>query len=210
MADNWKTQFDLVIHGAQNIKETCLNRNDEKFAPWHEKARKAIVQYAPKKLPTFDEIRFASDFFLSKNHEEQEEINDRIALLSDIDLFQKIAETIAGDLRKKNRQFVKLEEIIRHEEETGPHAAQEPVAVKWEKSLASDGLKKSREFVKTMSLSRHDEEEALREIDRVEQELGKPRPDWDLIKRSIKFFLDFDRQLAQEIIPLILLLLPRQ
>ncbi len=142
MTDNWKTQFDLIVHGAQSIKENCLNQNDEKFAPWHEKARKAIAQYAPKKLPTFDEIRFASDFFLSKSREEQEEINDRIALLSDIDLFLKMAETIAGDLRKKNRQFVKLEEIIRHEEDAEPHAALEPVVVKWEKSATSDGLKK--------------------------------------------------------------------
>lgn len=206
MTDDWKAPFDEITRGAQAIKESCLNRHDEKFAPWHERARKILVQYAPKKLPTFDEIRFASDYFLSKNREEQEDIDDRIALISDIDLFQKITTTLVHDLRKKNRHFVKLEEIIH--EDSKLQADREPTQVKWEST--PNTLKQSRELVMKLSLPRRDAEEALQEIDRVEREFGKTHPDWDLIKRSIKFFLDFDRLLAQEIIPLILSLLPKR
>ena len=203
MSDDWKTLFDEIIRDAHIFKETCLNRNDTKFPPWHERARKILVQYAPKKLPTFDEIRVAADYFISKNKEEQEDIDDRIALFSDIDLFQKMASALVHDLRKKNRNFVKLEEIV-HEDTR----SQELVPAKREPS--PNDFRQSRELIMGMSLPRHDAEEALQEIDRVERELGKTRPDWDLIKRSIKFFLDFDRKLAQEAIPLILSLLPKQ
>lgn len=210
ISDDWKNKLDEIFRDAHTLMGNCLNRNDEKFAPWYEHARKIVVQYAPQKLPTFDEIRFASDYFLSKNRDEQEEIDDRIALSSDIDLFQKMVSVIANDLRKKTRQFVKLEDLIHHKEETKPQITQEPVLVKWDPAQTPDALNQTRKIITSLSFSRRDEAEALQEVDRVEHELGKPRPDWDLIKRSIKFFLDFDRKLAQEAIPLILSLLPKQ
>lgn len=187
MPQEWKSAFEEITTGAEFIKNTCLNRGDVVFVPWHTLARGAIARYAPAKLPSFDEIRFASDYFLSKSQEEQENINDRIALVSDIDLFLKMATGVVKNLEKTRR-------IITPVVSAAPSH--------------STLTEETRESIR--SLSPHDKDTILQEIERVERELAKPHPDWDLIKRTIKFLLDFDRKLALDIVPRIIALVQKK
>ena len=187
MSEEWKDAFNEMLAGAGVITETCLNRSDEGFASWHERARGVVARYAPKKLPSFDEIRFASDYFLSKDGREQEDIDDRIALHSDIDLFLNILTAVSRELEKTRK----------HRKPALAPPPQPPVA---------STLDEAREMVRSLSISPRDREDVFQEIERVERALAKPDLDWDSIKRSIKFFLDFDKKLALEATPLILAL----
>ncbi|OGW28814.1 MAG: hypothetical protein A3K09_06835 [Nitrospinae bacterium RIFCSPLOWO2_12_FULL_47_7] len=192
MSEDWRDIFDQICEGAAVIKESCLNRNEEEFAPWHAMAYNAVALYAPRKLPSFDEIRFASDYFLSKSGQEQEDINDRIALVSDIGLFLKMLAGISNEL-EKTRKFRK------------PRAAALAVAPN-PPQPSEAALEEVRKRVLSLSISPRDREDVFQEIERVERELVKSDPDWDSIKRTIKFFLDFDRNLALDVVPRILAL----
>lgn len=189
MPQEWKSAFDEITTGAEFIKNTCLNRGDVVFVPWHTLARDAVARYAPGKLPSFDEIRFASDYFLSKSQEEQESINDRIALVSDIDLFVQMATGVVKNLEKTRRVIKPVVSAL---------------------TSHSTLTEETRESIRSLSLSPHDKNNILQEIERVERELAKPHPDWDLIKRTIKFLLDFDRKLALDIVPRIIALVQKK
>ena len=65
------------------LKKEALNRDNSRFRSWHSKVREAVPGFTPKKNSAFDEITFASDFFLSKLNAERININDRIDLRSD-------------------------------------------------------------------------------------------------------------------------------
>ncbi|MBI4383021.1 MAG: hypothetical protein HY579_03185 [Nitrospinae bacterium] len=198
MSEEWREVIGNILREARSLREQCLNRNDELFAPWHDKIRNAVIQYAPVKLPAFEEIRFASDYFLSKSAEEQDEINDRIALVSDLDAAVQLLKDILDALESKARRKPKVSPA---ELPPGTIAAQD---------IGPVSLARAREQAAALSLSRRDREELLGEIGRVERELSKPDPGWDAVKRTVKYLLDLDRELALDTIPAILSLFARK
>ncbi len=202
MYGEWREIIDSILREARSLREQCLNRNDELFSSWHDKIRDAVIQYAPVKLPAFEEIRFASDYFLSKSAEEQDEINDRIALVSDLDQAVQLLKDILNALESKARR------------KPGKRPASVPMAPEDIPALRPPAgpvsLAPARARAAALSLSRRDREELLGEIDRVERELGKPDPDWDAIKRAVKYLLDLDREFALDTVPAILSLFPRK
>lgn len=206
--DAWKESFDRVEQGAQSLKEVALNRYDRDFDAWHRQARSVLLRYGAVKIPAFDEIRFASDFFLGKGGDEQKDINDRIALVSDIDLALEIMATVraqvADELRlKKSRERIgggaSLENLTPAAASEGPPEKMPP-----DPGLSLDGFDQLSALVEASDYSRREKEDALEEFDRVRQVLTGSNPDWDRIKRTLKFFLDFDKALALEAIPVIL------
>ncbi|MBI5427606.1 MAG: hypothetical protein HZA02_04915 [Nitrospinae bacterium] len=206
MSEEWRDVIGNILREARFLREQCLNRNDELFAPWHDKIRNAVIQYAPVKLPAFEEIRFASDYFLSKSAQEQDEIDDRIALVSDLDAAVQILKDILNALESKARKKPKAPG--KRPEATPPRAYAE--AGLPETPAGPVSLAQARDRAAELSLSRRDREELLGEIDRVERELGKADPDWDAVKRTVKYLLDLDRELALDTIPAILSLFPRK
>lgn len=197
-----QTRILEIVEEAVSIKNEALNRDDPQFQGWHEQARNIVIENAPGKLLTFDEIPFASDYFLSKSQEEREEINDRIALVSDIDEAIRLMEEVAALLekeaaRQKRQERKKVFNIPRPQHsEPGYDAGATPTAL--------IALRRVYEQVDRLNISAHDKETVLGEVARVEKELALRHPDWDVIKRAVKFFLDYDRELALTAIPLIL------
>ena len=94
MAYDVLEQLKTISRELNELKKEALNRDDTRFEIWHQKAREAVVRYTPLKLPAFDEILFASDFFISKPATERDVINDRIALVSDCNLANQILEEV--------------------------------------------------------------------------------------------------------------------
>ena len=174
-----------LIQEAETLKQEALNFCDARFAPWRDRARQCIQQLAPVKQPAFEEIRFASDFLLSKPKDEQAGMNDRIALACDIDLAVEVLRQVIA-LVAENEQL-----------EKGKRLAQ-PIPTPVQRSGSLLELLDSFEF------SEREKEEVRTEFERVETALEQPQPDWDRAKRTIKFLLDFDRNLALQAIPQIL------
>ena len=174
-----------IIKEAETLKQEALNFCDARFAPWRNRALQCILQRAPVKQPAFEEIRFASDFLLSKPKDEQAGINDRIALACDIDLAIEVLQQVSA-LEEEKEQL-----------EKGKRLAQ-PVAAPQGENASLLELLDSFEF------SEREKEEVRMEFERVEAALKQPQPDWDRAKRTIKFLLDFDRNLALRAIPQIL------
>ncbi len=206
--DAWKESFDRVEEGARSLKEVALNRYDRDFEVWHRQARSVLLRYGAVKIPAFDEIRFASDFFLGKDGDEQKDINDRIALVSDIDLALEIIATVraqvADELRlKKSRERIGGGASLEHSTSV-PTPQEPPEALPPDSSLSLDDFDQLLALVEASDFSRREKEDALEEIERVRQVLTGGNPDWDRIKRTLKFFLDFDKVLALEAIPVIL------
>jgi len=206
----WTEAFDKITEGANSLKEVALNRHDRDFEVWQRQARNLLLRHAPVKIPAFDEIRFASDFFLGKPDTEQIDINDRIALHSDIDQALELLEMAKGqvveELRlKKSRERIKGGASFEYPEQTKPSTSSEPeVAPTPQVALIHEGMDGLPGLVEASDLTQREKEEALEEIDRVRQALEQNRPDWDRIKRTIKFLLDFDKSLALTAVPLIL------
>lgn len=204
MSERWQETVSQLRNEGKAMKQSAVNRHDARFSGWHAKARRFVQEFAPKKLPAFDEIRFASDFFLSKPEDEQKEINDRIALVSDIDLcfelLEQVVEIAQENAQKQNARKQARPAPVPPAAEPTPKSAASPAPA------SADEL---RAVVERMDLSARDKAEILDEIERVERALSKPQPDWDQIKRVIRFLLDFDRTLAIEAIPLILARLPK-
>ncbi|MCF8721310.1 hypothetical protein [Nitrospina gracilis] len=204
MSERWQETVSQLRNEGEAMKQSAMNRHDARFSGWHLKSRRFVQEFASKKLPAFDEIRFASDFLLSKPEDAQKEINDRIALVSDIDLCFELLEQVV-EIAQENTQKEKARK------QAGPAPAP-PAAEPTPKSAAPptpDSADELRAVVERMDLSSRDKAEILDEIERVERALSKPQPDWDQIKRVIRFLLDFDRALAVEAIPLILARLPK-
>ncbi|CCQ90801.1 hypothetical protein NITGR_390014 [Nitrospina gracilis 3/211] len=199
MSERWQETDSRLREEGGALKQSAMNRHDARFSDWHANARAFVQEFAPKKLPAFDEIRFASDFLLSKPEDEQKEINDRIALVSDVDLcfdlLDQVAE-IAEESSKKEKA----------RKQAGPASSPSPASAAQPAPVNAQDL---RAVVDRMDLSSRDKAEILDEIERVERALSKPQPDWDQIKRVIRFLLDFDRTLAIEAIPLILARMPK-
>ncbi len=205
----WTEIFDQVADNARALKEVALNRHDRDFDPWHRQARSILLRYAVVKIPAFDEIPFASDFFLGKPDTEQSDINDRIALCSDIDLALDLLEVarrqVVEELRlKKSRERVKGGASFEVPEQAAGRTPAEPEALKLTEASSQGGLDALPVLVEASDLTRREKEEALEEIDRVLKALADGNPDWDRIKRTIKFLLDFDKTLALTAVPLIL------
>lgn len=199
MTERWKDEILQIIGGANALKESAMNRYDTRFPDWHRRARDCIRDLAPKKLPSFDEIRFASDFFLSRPESSQAEINDRIALISDLDLCIEMMHQILEAAEEAQRK-------ADARSQTGAPGADPARPARREAPPLIGDL---RGMVAGLDLSARDREEVLAEIERVERALAKPQPDWDQVKRVIRFLLDFDRVLAVEAIPLILARIPK-
>jgi hypothetical protein len=190
MAEDWRIEFDRILKESAEIREVCFNRTDPRVTAWTNRVRECLRRYAPVKIPALDEIRFASDFFLSKPPAEQDAINDRIALASDIDETEQLLRNIRNRLAKE----------VRHAPiPLRPRATETP------QSLAEQG----RRLLDTLPFSPRDREDALSEIRRAEAELAKADPNWDTLKRTIKYLLDLDRALALELVPAILQRLPK-
>ena len=201
MSDDWNHSFDQVKNEALALQSAAYNRNDKDFAPWHRKARSVLLKYAPVKIPAFDEIRFASDFFLSQPGEKQDTINDSIAISEDldlaIDLFEQAARKIESDLRYQKRRGdmgkMTVEPIA--ESMPVPADAQTP---------GTGTMADLRGLLDSLDLTSREKDDALEELERLEKTLASAEPDWDRVKRSIKFLLDFDRTLAIRAVPWIL------
>jgi hypothetical protein len=180
-----KQDIHAIIKEAETLKQGALNFCDARFAPWRDRALQCIQQLASVKQPAFEEIRFASDFLLSKPADEQAGINDRIALACDIDLAVEIL-----------RQVITLVEEKEQQEKGKRQAQPTPTLTGRDTSLL--------ELLDSFEFSEREKEEVRMEFERVEAALEQPQPDWDRAKRTIKFLLDFDRNLALQAIPQIL------
>jgi len=185
--------FRKIIEEADAIRSGCLNRNDPRFPPWHERARGAIREFFPKKLPAFEEIRFASDFFLSKPAAGAVEINDRVALVSDLDEAVQLLETLIQEL-----------------EEQALYKPPGPGSPAPARAGTTETLEAVRGRLDSLPFTPREREEIRVEIRRVEEELTRTDPDWDLIKRAVKYFLDLDRGLALDLVPAILNRVPKK
>jgi hypothetical protein len=192
--DNQKLFQDLIKEG-QGLKKGAWNCDYPDFVDWHEKAKQAVVQFAPIKLPTFNEILFASDFYLSKSLEERIGINDRIALVDDFNLVENLFIGIIQVLEKEN---ARKRALSAHENRKKKSSKSLPE--NFSEQRFSELLKKAKE----MQFSARELEEIKDELTHLELEFAQPRPNWDLIKRTIKFFLDYDSDFALLILPIIL------
>ncbi|MGP0628212.1 hypothetical protein ACTRW9_00735 [Nitrospina sp. 32_T5] len=205
MSERWQETLSFLRNEGGALKKSAMNRHDARFSDWHAKAQAFVQEFAPKKRPAFDEIRFASDFLLSKPEDEQKEINDRIALVSDIDLCFQLLEQV-GETAEENAKKEKARK------QAAPASAPPPAVGHVPQRNATPAPASAGDLhavVDRMDLSSRDKAEILDEIERVERALSKPQPDWDQIKRVIRFLLDFDRTLAIEAIPLILARMPK-
>ncbi len=197
MSGSWEKKLNTLIQEAEALKADAWNRNDRNFSPWKIKTAQFISEHTPAKKPTFEEIRFASDFFLSKKKEEQNEINDRIALTCDIDLAIEILNLVADILKDKQ-----LKEKI--------SASSEPIKINRvpEEPFSFSGIEFNRTLyiplIDKLSFNEREKEEIIFELERLEKALQGTNPDWDKAKRTLKFLLDFDRKLAIALIPKIL------
>ena len=102
MIEDNKKVFLELIEESQALKQNAWNCDHPEFSDWYEKAKQAVAEFAPVKLPTFNEILFASDFYLSKPLEKRIDINDRIALVDDFNSVEKFFNVIIEALEKEN------------------------------------------------------------------------------------------------------------
>tara|TARA_B100000686_G_scaffold281556_1_gene303368 strand:+ start:1514 stop:2131 length:618 start_codon:yes stop_codon:yes gene_type:complete len=183
-----------IIDSSETIEADALNRDDPRFQPWHEKARQAVVENAPIKICTFDEITFASDFFLTKPIDQREDINDRIALVSDfrmaVGLLRNVTEICEKERSRKKRKTLH-EKTIDGETQGKP----KEFVSGWEDTLTK---------IKQADFSFREKEEVLEVLEDLHSILQSPESGWDRFKRGVKFLLDFDRDLALELVPFLL------
>ncbi|GEM_PF-3377122 len=194
MMEDGKRIFQELLEESQELKQKAWNYDHPTFSDWHEKAIKAVAQFAPVKVPAFSEVLFGSDFYFSKAIEDRFEINDRIALVDDLNLAEKIFNEIVELLEKESarKRFLALHE--NKIEKSNKNSSEGSTTGKF-----SELLKKTKE----MRFSSREVEEIEGEIIRLELEFAQPRPNWDLIKRISKFFLDYDAELALFTLPII-------
>ncbi len=192
--DNQKLFQELIKEG-QELKKGAWNCDYPDFVDWHEKAKQAVVQFAPVKLPTFNEILFASDFYLSKPLEERIDINDRIALVDDFYLVENLFNGIIEALEKENARKRALSFHENRKNKSSNSSSEDSSERRF-----LEPLRKAKE----MQFSTRELEEIENELMRLELEFVQSNPNWDLIKRTIKFFLDYDSDLALLILPIIL------
>ena len=194
MLEDNKKLFGELIDEIQPLKQEAWNRDHPEFSNWHEKARQAVEQFAPVNLPAFNEILFASDFYLSKPIEERLEINDRIALVDDFNLVEKLFNGIIEALAKEEARKRALSVHEDKEKKSSESFSEISSGEKF-----SGLLKKAKE----MQFSSREFKEIESELARLELEFIKPTPNWDLIKRAVKFFLDYDSDFALLALPII-------
>jgi hypothetical protein len=195
MIDDNQKVFQELIEESRRLKQGAWNCDYPDFVDWHEKAKQAVVQFAPIKIPTFNEILFASDFYLSKPLEERIDINDRIALVDDFNLVENLFNGIIEALGKENARNRALS-FHQNKKNKSSKSSSENSSMK----RFSEPLKKSKD----MKFSTRELGEIESELMRLEMEFARPRPNWDLIKRTIKFFLDYDSDFAFLVLPTIL------
>ncbi len=195
MFEENKKIFQELIEKGKQLKQEAWNYDHPDFSDWHEKAKQAVKKLAPVKLPAFNEILFASDFYLSKSIEERLEINDRIALVDDFNLAEKLFNGIVELLEKEE---ARKRALSVHENKK--KKSNESFSENSSKQRFSGLLKKAKE----MQFSARELNEIETELTRLELELTQPTPSWDLVKRTIKFFLDYDSNFALLILPEIL------
>jgi len=192
--DNQKVFQELIEEG-QGLKQGAWNCDHPDFIDWHEKAKQAVVQFASVKLPTFNEILFASDFYLSKPLEERIDINDRIALVDDFNLVENLFNGIIETLEKENARKRALSFHENKKNKSNNNSLEDS-----SKKRFIESLNKAKE----MKFSSRELEEIESELMHLELEFAQPTPNWDLIKRTIKFFLDYDSDYALLVLPVIL------
>jgi hypothetical protein len=195
MQKNGKLVFEEIIKEGLEFKREIWNCDDPSFDVWHEKAKQAVVQYIPIKLSAFNEIAFASDYFLSKPDYERAEINDRIALVDDFNLVEKLFDFAIETLEKEVRRqrFLKFKKNKSEKLNTDLP------------SLAT--VKRFPELLEqaeSMRFSNREVGEIKSELERLELEFSQPVPSWDRVKRIVKFFLDYDGEFALLSLPIIL------
>ena len=196
-------QLETIIQQLIALKREILNRDDPRFKIWYKSTRDSVNRFTPNKLLAFDEISFASDFFLSKSINERIGINDRIALVSDFELADQILRFVLLQVKanqdKSHKDFLKpkistskpnkrvslLPKLVFDDSETG-----------WEElsHLLESGAFADREKVEASAI-----------LQNLRKSLSDSDPDWDQMKRGIKFLLEFDRHLAIEAVPFLLL-----
>jgi hypothetical protein len=194
MVEDGKKIFQELLKESQGLKQEAWNYDHPAFSYWHEKAKKAVAQFAPVKIPAFSEILFGSDFYFSKAIEDRFEINDRIALVDDLNLVEKIFNEIVELLEKESarKRFLALHE---NKKNKSNNSSSEDSSER----RFSEPLKKAKE----MQFSSKEIAEIEGELIRLELEFSQARPNWDLIKRVLKFFLDYDAELALFTLPII-------
>jgi hypothetical protein len=192
--DNQKV-FQELIEESLGLKQGAWNCDYPDFVDWHEKAKQAVVQFAPVKIPTFNEILFASDFYLSKPLEERIDINDRIALVDDFNIVENLFNGIIEALGKENARNRALSFHQNKKNKTKNSSLEDS-----SKRRFLEPLRKAKE----MKFSSRELEEIESELMRLEIEFDQPIPNWDLIRRTIKFFLDYDSDFALLVLPTIL------
>lgn len=183
-----KPVFQSILDEVLAIKQDCLNRNDPEFVAWHLRLADAIREFASFKIPAFEEIRFASDFFLSKDSQDAPEINDRIALACDVDEAVSLVQAVLHHLEKQTP-------ALRQSRKT---------AVATPTSNALDPNNELMRLVDVSGLSEKEKAEFNEEMDGLQRELNRETPDWDLIKRKMKYLIDFGREPALKILPQVL------
>lgn len=193
MQDNKKV-FQELIQESQELKQNAWNCDHPEFSDWHEKAKQAVSEFVPVKLPTFNEILFASDFYLSKPLEKRININDRIALVDDFNSVEKFFNVIIEALEKENARKRTLSFHENKKNKSNNSSLKDSSNKRF-----SEPLNKAKE----MKFSSRELEEIESELMRLELEFAQPRPNWDLIKRTIKFFLDYDSDFALSVLPII-------
>ena len=212
-----KKIFQELLKESPVLKQEAWNCDHPNFSSWRERAKKAVAQFAPMKIPTFSEITFASDFYLSKAIEDRFEINDRIALVDDLNLAEKIFNEIIELLEKETSR-----KRFRALQENKVKALKKDFSEVLVHGRFSKILKKAKEMKFSL---REIEEISLDSNSIVVEEAGNilensgiaaitlharttkqgytGKSNWDLIKRTIKFFLDYDTKLALFVLPLI-------
>ena len=189
-------KFRILIADTALIKHKALNRDDPRFSPWYDKVREAVFQIVPVKRSAFEEITFASDFFLSKAIAERESINDRIALVSDLKLAVELLEEIV---------------VIAEKEKVGSSLGTLRCSFSGLQKTAAE-VNEFSEFgwgelfqkIESSSFSNREKEEVFETLESLRNLSKSSGRDWDRFKRGIKFLLDFDRELALEVVPFLI------
>ena len=183
-----------LIKDSELLKKEAINKDDPRFSSWHEKARQTIAQKAPVKRFAFEEISFASDFFLSKTITEREGINDRIALVSDLQLAVKLFKNVIS-IFEKELSKEKLEILDKDSMSENTSGFSNGPDIRWQQVLKK---------IESADFSNREKFEVKEILKGLQSSLQDSEKDWDRFKRGIKFFLDFDRKLALEVVPFLL------
>ena len=196
MSYNAVQKLRILIEDSALIKNESLNRDDPRFPLWHDKVKEAIVQNAPVKRFAFDEIPFASDFFLSKAIADRAVINDRIALVSDLKLAVELLEEIIVIAEQERiRNNLKSLRCQTHSFEKTPSEGNESSDLGWRKMF---------EKIELSGFSSREKDEVRETLKNLQNISHSSERDWDRFKRGIKFILDFDRSLALEVVPFLI------